>query len=311
MTLPDLLRLRGVRFRLTPGHDLQVCCPFCQQRGESEDTRFRLGINLYTSQGHCFNCGWKSRSRAAFLFLRELGLHADWHEELRAATEPDPPKMEVVSLPPDFELLTMADRKDPLVRQAMHYLATREIAEQQIRRHRIGVSLVGRYAYRIVFPIAYQGRLRMLVGRDFTGRAKARYLNSHGEKLLFGCHGKRAASVVLTEGIFKALALERVLPDNWACLAILGHDITPLQLEQLRELRTERVVVWPDPDRVGIEGAIQICDSLIDRYRVEIVTKAAAQADELTTAERLACWRARMPWNPNVCLGLRLHVNNT
>lgn len=296
MRLSDALNLRRIPYQKGKEGEIRVCCPFCASRGETQDTRYRLGINVRTQEGHCFNCGWRSRARAVTLYLRQLGIVDKVYAESQAEETSEP----ILRLPEDFTPLSTAERKDKLVARALTYLESRGVTPHQINTHKIGMSLVGRYAYRIVFPIFYQRKLKMLVGRDFTNVSKVRYLNSSGtEKVIFGLH-KPTPCVVLSEGIFKALALENLLGSNgWgASGALLGHDLTALQLQQLLDLKVEEVTIWPDPDRVGLRGAEQIASALTEaRFKVFIVPPAPAQADELSRSELTTYWGKRRAWN--------------
>lgn len=55
MIFTDLLDMKGIEWR--PGdkeNEISVCCPFCYLNNETEDLRFRLGINLVKKYAHCF-----------------------------------------------------------------------------------------------------------------------------------------------------------------------------------------------------------------------------------------------------------------
>ena len=43
----------------TKDDEVWICCPFCIDRGESRDDKYRLGINLFTGLAHCYNCHFK------------------------------------------------------------------------------------------------------------------------------------------------------------------------------------------------------------------------------------------------------------
>lgn len=299
-TLTSLLQRKGIPWRPGKPPNVNVCCPFCIGNGESQDTRFRLGINPVTGQGHCFNCGWRAKSKAPRLLLRRLGIEV---ERLAFEQEAPPPPEPPERLPEDFTTIQELGPGE-LEDRVRGYLQDRGVGVGQIQRHRIGVSFIGKYAYRIVFPVYYRKKLRMIVGRDFTGVSSRRYLNSHGEKWLFGLETKSPSRCVLSEGIFKSLALERVVrKDGWGSCAALGHTITQVQIEQLQESGVSEVVVWPDPDKAGRRGAMGICEELMQHsFSVQTIPTPPKQADELTKVEREYYWKLRRPWNWTVAV---------
>ena len=86
----------------------------------------------------------------------------------------------------------------------------------------------------------------------------------------------------MSEGIFKCLKIERVAMKP--SIALLGHSISTIQLEQLQQYKLlSKVIVWPDPDKVGIKGTIDVCNKLKDAgYKVYTLAEVPKkQADEL------------------------------
>lgn len=278
MTLVEALQRGRVKFQTSDDpSEIRICCPFCSDRGETPDTRFRLGVNI-NGLAHCFNCGWSGRKAIGYI-LRRLEVAAteiDGLGDLEPRKPQAPPE-----LPSDFMVLDQVH--DGYDRMARRYLLNRGVLPEQIQTKRIGVSYVGRYAYRIVFPVWDGKKLRALVTRDFTGRREPRYLNSTGDKYLYNFSTSKA-KVVLVEGIFKALRLEQVA-EGYRCMALLGHDITAPQVEQLIRIREARgavsVLLWPDPDRVGRKGMVKVADVLSEfGFPVEVMLGLKLPADE-------------------------------
>jgi hypothetical protein len=75
-----------------------------------------------------------------------------------------------------------------------------------------------------------------------------------GKKYVWGL--RPGAEVVLAEGVFKAINLERALalPSG----ALLGHSITDEMQEQLVQFGVRRAFIWPDPDIAGITGIMKV-----------------------------------------------------
>lgn len=275
MILQDALFRCGVKYRVSADpNEISVCCPFCSERGETPDTRFRLGVNTKTGWAHCFNCGWKSRHAIGYL-LKRLG------STERITEDNNQPEVEAPSeicLPKDFMVLKHC--YDDLDQKALSYLTQRGVTKDQILRNRIGVSYFGRYAYHIVFPVMDRKTLRGFVARDFTGMRRVRYLNSPGDKYLYNYH-RPAKQVLLSEGIFKALRLEQAADSDTMSMALLGHDVTEKQLVQLQKANCTEAILWPDPDPVGRRGMITVADKLSENgLKVSIQTDVVVPADE-------------------------------
>jgi DNA primase len=137
---------------------------------------------------------------------------------------------------------------------------------------------MGRYAYRIVFPVWYQKHLIGLIGRDFTGHQEPRYLNSKGEKGLYNYAS--CERVILSEGVFKALRIER-LETGLGSMALLGRSITDFQITQLKKSGCKEIVLWPDPDKPGRKGVVDIAERLTQEgFLTGVVWPVYEAADE-------------------------------
>jgi hypothetical protein len=233
------------------------------------------------------------------MLLRHWQLpQANWeHGYVNEADKP----IEPVHLPEDFTKLT--NPKIDWEEIALDYLVRRGITPLQIRNHKIGVSLIGRYAYRIVFPIYKDKRLHGIVGRDFTNKQEPRYLFNVGEKALYNMR-KGAQRVVLAEGVFKALRLAQALPRTYCCVAMLGHTLTEVQQQQLADI--EEAVLWLDPDNVGVRGGFRVAGLLqAQGVRVSFVLPEQPADDVPLWALRRA-FRQRQPFTYATRLAARL-----
>jgi len=292
----ELFDRQGVAYRMVAAasDEVYVCCPFCLERGESEDTRFRLGINLKSGIGHCFNCGWASRYALQKFLKKTMSAHVlQAMAPFIEVTVPEKfvkPAVEI-TLPSDYQPLPVKRKLDELERRALNYLLSRGLTRRQIVKNKIGTSLVGEYAFRVIFPNWFRGKLQGFVGRDFTGRQTRRYLNAHGmQKILYHLPDK-VNSVILFEGIFKALRAERVL--RHACVAMLGNRLTEHQVELLLQAGCRRVYLWPDPDKAGVTGALESAKLLHSYgFRVFIVWPSEV-ADEAPLESIREAWKNR------------------
>lgn len=301
MNLLEAFAAHNILFRRSASdqNEISICCPFCFE------TRFRLGINLRKDKAHCFNCDWKSRHAledlAETLKLGQLNPGVQEKEEIEA----EPPQ-----LPEDFVLLDKV-RNDALYRKAYVYLRNRGVGSHQIREKHLGVSMVGRYAYRVVFPLCYGDELQGLVTRDFTNTQEPPYLNSPGMKAVYNSPQKedRKKKAVLCEGVFDCLAIERTVPREYDVLALLGRSLTESQERRL--IGYNEIVLWPDADVPGISGFTALGAMLRLHYDISIVPPAfdgRKDAAEISGPARLQLWQHRRVLTDSLALKLRTEV---
>lgn len=279
MTFLEVLTMRRIPFRrhASRAGELYLNCPFCP----GGDEAYKLSLNTHKNIAHCYRCHWKSRNAAIQLFLRQFGLNVTVGNTT-ATPEKHP---QLVKLPVDFTLLHTVTREDgPPLTDAVDYVRRRGVSRGQMKRWRLGLSVVGKYSYRVLFPIVWRGKLRGFVGRDWTGVQEPKYLNSVGEKFLWNMP-RRAKTVHLCEGIIKAVALTNAT--GLRAVSTLGSDISPTQLGQLRRAGVRRAVIWSDPDRPGKLGAVKIHGKLVEAGIVAdiVFPVPAKQLDEHTADE--------------------------
>lgn len=274
MTLADALTRRGVRFRVSGGK-IHLNCPFCPSRGKPDDFKMRLAVDAKIGWGRCMHCDWKHRYAVKTL-LKQLGINA---EITGTETQSYVEEKTVVRLPEDFQVLTKVS--EDLERQARKYVLSRGITSEQIRECHIGASYSGRYGYRIVFPIYNGKELLGFNSRDFTGKKTPKYLISKGLIKPLYHFDPNASSVILSEGIIKALRIAQVTDMNSASL--LGHNLTDLQLEQIQASQCQHIVLYPDPDTVGRRGMLSVADKLNENWRgrVSFIWPIPGLADEI------------------------------
>ena len=269
MTFLQALQRRGISFRVHGVNSDKVSfnCPFCQ------DTKKRLCVSLKLGWSRCLHCDW-SRRYGVKAILHELNIS----EEVSGSEPTVEKQIFIPRLPEDFQRLTKTS--DELDRNARRYLLKRGITALQIREKRIGVTFTGKFRYRIIFPI-YEGKqLRGINARDFTDTQKPKYLNSKGDKYLFNFNPE-AETVILSEGVIKALRIEQVT--EFCSASLLGHDLTESQLLQLQKSKCKHVIIYPDPDSVGKRGAVKVADSLLERWsgKVSFVHPVTEPADDI------------------------------
>jgi len=281
----DSLDGRGIPYRKSgKSGEIFLCCPFCLENNQSQDERFRLGINIETGQAHCFNCDWRTSDITYLSQELSRALEMDMFERGEVVPKKFPP----IHLPEDFQILSFKD-KDHWGRKAYQYVKLRNVTDRQMTEKKLGYSLSGDFHHRIVVPVYYQGKLKGLVGRDFTGKQEPKYKNSIGIKVVYNVPRRKAQTGLLVEGIFDSLACERGCGGNTVhgsvdSLGVLGHSLTDKQLEQLQGYK--RFVLWPDPDKAGVFGFLgMIPDLKRITSQIYIVKPRMAGRDDFDPSE--------------------------
>ena len=247
MNLIETLDTMGLEYRehSSRADEIFICCPFCEEEGTTPDTRFRLGVNVVAGKLHCFNCGkkssnsdytWKELARALETGTLQAAAQLVKRDIIRAKPE----------LPPDYTPVTFERTADHWNEVALRYLRTRNISLPQIKKKKIGYSTVGDYRYRIIVPVYYDNELAGFVGRAFVIGLEPKYKNSVGQKVIYNIPDTPKRGIILTEGVFDALAIEKSVSRYWDSGALLGTSLTDKQMSQL--IPYEKVVLWPDPD---------------------------------------------------------------
>lgn len=267
------------------------CCPFCEKRGESEDTRYRFRFNVNKLVGVCYNCAWGGN---AIDFIRELqGL--SYGESLDilnfyAEYKPLPASVfdevfdkiflegkevnlnkKVVPLPKDFKLLhgTKALTSKPFI----DYAKSRGLTDEQIELHGVGFCPEGEIKLengksfylkeRLIIQVFNEkGEPVYWMGRALRGNAKPKTFNpvgtanSYGKTdVVFNLNNARKHDVcVITEGVFDATTV------GSNGVALFGKTMNVKQLVQILNAKFKRVYVMLDND--ALKNAIDVCEML-------------------------------------------------
>jgi len=246
--------------------EIWVKCPFC------EDEKFRLGINLNDGRAHCFrgSCEWKTRDKK-YLFTelcRHFGVEEEYTEEqsLPVKKKKKEHHLVTISLPDEYEALWTGINEE-IGQLALKYVLDRGITKEQIKEHRLGFCAVGKYAWRIIFPVIYHRKIVGFTGRDFSDKSNMKYLNSESSKVFYNVPKVISSLAILSEGPVDALAIERAV--DFDSLARLGSGLTGRNVDILKNYSEN--VFWPDPDLAGIDLCIKACLAMDKHTKVSVV----------------------------------------
>ena len=315
MNVFDLLSMRGIEVKESSSHadEYGICCLFCESMGEAPDERFRCGFNIVSGLGHCFNCGWSSR-KAVLEITRKLGGSDFDLEQVKRTpfTLETRRRPEKVKFPEGFELLWKL-KKERMAREAWDYIKQRGITDEQVKKYELGIAPFD-YCFRdrIIFPVRDKdGKLLGVVGRDYTGEKEPKYYNSKGLKYIYNANSRNYPKqwIILSEGIFKALAIERAYKDKICSAAILGSNTTNTQWAVVTEFGN--VILFGDPDRAGIRGFLGVAADLASHVKVFVAWPwPKKQADEMTEKEIREAVRYKCPYSPLLEIRMKLELRN-
>lgn len=294
--------------------EVWVKCPFCN------DEKYRMGINVISGLAHCFraSCEWKTTDRRHL--FRELSKLFNVDERmddirLRRKVKKAEPFRITGTLPEGFEKF---DDDDAISAKAVKYLTSRGVTEKQIDKYKLGFCATGKYAWRIIIPIYRKGKMVAFTGRDFSGDPEVdpKYMNSTGTKFLYNVPRNGFKSVaLLLEGPFDVWAGERACErKDFRCVDVLGRLGSGMTKHSLNILlRYDETIIWPDPDKGGVDLCIATAISLDKRNRkVTVVMPKDGDVDPGKlgeTEEGLSIIRKklerRVPWNDSVRMKLR------
>lgn len=252
-----------------------------------------MGVDVAEGHGHCFNCDWRKRRVAVSELKKKLSL-GEWVVLEKVSKR----RMAPLRLPEDYNLLYSRVKGDYWQDKAYAYLKKRGVTDRQIKRYKIGITETGPYAYRVVIPVYVEGKLEGLVCRALKSDQDPKYKNSMGDKGVWGLHTD-AETCVLVEGVFDALACDRAVGDVRDCRAILGHSLTGRQLDMLDGYK--EYILWPDPDKAGVQGFSIIAEQLSEMGKVSMVVPYLNNIDkdpsEQTDAEIQIRIKRRKSWS--------------
>lgn len=219
----------------------------------------------------------------------ELNLGTLIYVQTKAKPEEKP---DAVKLPEDFELLTEAG--DEWMRRAWSYVVNRGVSNEQIHQHGIGLSLMGRYRARVLFPITQKSRLLGFSGRTLTN-IEPKWLHSTGLRSVYPALAIGRPDLVLVEGIFDALVVERYLGQLTDVIALLGTHLSEEKLKWVDSY--ERITLWLDPDKAGIKATHTIANELTEEGKKVFYVASQKEPADLSAIDLYKAYRGRERWN--------------
>jgi hypothetical protein len=171
------------------GKNFDIRCPIC---APSDKSKKKLSIRVEDDASHCWTCDFRSRSLVTL--IKKFGTREQLHyyrDKFMPQTESnrrrclvvDVPEVEVLKLPSDFCLLTLAPKSDPDVKSLMRYLTARGITERDLWFYKLGYSDDFRWRRRVIMPsFDRNGVLNYFVARAIDKQKRPKYDNPDVDK---------------------------------------------------------------------------------------------------------------------------------
>ena len=236
-------------------------CPFCNHH------KPKLEINFTENQKgenpwHCWACDKKGK-KVAQVFKQKTA-SPEKMMELRALVKTETSDREYavaekVSLPKEFKTFKNITQTNISGRQALAYLKSRNITDEDILKYNIGYCETGPYKNMVVIP-SYDasGSLNYFTGRSFEKEPKIKYKNPSVSRdiIPFELFINWDLPFILCEGPFDAIAIKR------NAIPLLGKNIQSNLMKKIVMSSVEKIYIALDKD--AQKQALSFCERLMN-----------------------------------------------
>jgi hypothetical protein len=266
LALLNLLeRILGTGERRSKGN-YAFYCPNCKHH------KRKLEVNLELHRWSCWVCGNKDNFKGKTIssLIKRLKVTQDIIDELHLILPHETKVTEVTvnhdkcHLPKEFINLhnfAPGSRIEFIkIKQAIHFLLSRNITKEDVIKYHIGICFEGDYADRIIIPsFDSNGILNYFTARDFTGNLMEKYKNPKSpirDIIPFELYINWNAPIILTEGMIDAITIKRnVVP-------LCGKVIQDGLMRKLVESKVNKIYMALDMD--ANKDALQYCEQLLN-----------------------------------------------
>ena len=268
------------------GQEALFFCPFCHHY------KPKLSVNLETGSWHCWVCP-NAGSKVTSL-LKKINRSDKIEEAKKITHDTSHTKTEHTStdlmLPSEFCSMTEISRM-PEYKQALRYIAERNITSYDIMKYNIGYCASGTYKNRIIIP-SYNasGLLNFFTGRSYYRDAYMPYLNPNTSKDIIGfdLFINWAEPILLTEGPMDAIAIRRnVIP-------LFGKIISSSLKIKIIQQKVKHLYIILDKD--AIMNSLDICEEFLgynmNVYLVEMNDKDPSKLGFVETWKQIEATQA-------------------
>lgn len=203
----------------TSGNEKLFFCPKCKHHKK------KLSINLEKDKYKCWICDWSGKSVRRI--IQRYGNYVQqkaWnelsgiveiteYEKIFLANEKIEEKVEPINLPPEFQTLCNRDVGLSSL-PARRYLRDRGLSKEDILFWKIGYTVSGDYANRIIIPsFNLDGKVDYFIARTYNNDWK-RYINPPTPKdIIFNeLYVDWTSDIIIVEGVFDAIKAKNAIP---------------------------------------------------------------------------------------------------
>jgi len=237
-------------------------------------TKHKLEINLETEQYHCWICNDFKGKTIKSLF-KKLKINDGKSNELKYVLHSSeqnqrlssPLTHEKIELPKEF--ISLSEEPENLgkltileYKRAISYLKKRNIFENDIIKYNIGFCSTGKYQNKVIIPSYDEnGQLNYFIARDYSNTSYRKYDNPIvplKEIIGFDLYINWDAPIILTEGIFDAMAIKR------NAIPLFGKSIPENGALMKKLIMSSVKKIYLCLDKDAIKDAISISERLIN-----------------------------------------------
>ena len=224
---------------------VNIQCPFCGDHSNHG------GFNLDEGYYNCWKCGWHALDEV----IKEV-TDEPWFRVYQILDEYSHPIIAVKTKVVRPEQVVLPPETGALRERHRQYLIRRGFDPDELEKEYDlrGTGHIGRYAFRIIIPIYYNGQLVSYEGRDITGMQDQRYkacaLSDEvvpRKNILYNIDHVPGRVAVVCEGVTDVWRMGR------GAVATFGISYTQAQVNLILK-RFERVVILYD---MGDDAQIQ------------------------------------------------------
>jgi len=249
-----------------------VCnCPEC---GDQRHFYFNVKKKL----GHCWKCDYSVNLKSLMKRMEDHTVIDDYAPEEVETT----PSVVSAHLPKEFRPI-ISPKMSWLASRSKKYLNdTRKINDDDIAKYNLGYCGSGSYAGSIVMPVYENKQLVYFVSRSMFPSSR-KYKNPSETEVSMGSSNwlfnidnvRNSRIVVIVEGIFDAIRIR----DKG--VALLGHNLSDVQLSKLLSLKCEEFVVALDAD--AYKDGIKMAELLMGYRKVKLLKLVMDPSDHTTS----------------------------
>lgn len=238
-------------------------CPFCKEKGKSEDVHGKMYFSKEKQISYCFRCttvGILDEDKD----ISELDLD-------RAIYSLDSKYKESKEIDHIFSSIQYEKMYDPIDQEAIDYLDNRcPLYSSFADKLRFRISpTIG-----VTVPIQYWGKDISYNLRFYKPNGKMKYYIPNGVKYVYSpnnvfCEKGRYQEITLVEGYFDAIG---ALLDGYKNpIALFGLSITPLQIEMIRSISPVKIKIYLDEAKLSWNLYWKIKDKFPTVQKIEVV----------------------------------------